>query len=128
MGNAGLSRRSVREQRILVLPGSGMHDDASLLGLIAIPEIDHENEAVAVDRTAGKGQIIALHAAPTGASTHFGDTGFPALSKMRSWMMGGGDNGRRSCSRRQPRALVHSLDGRGSLLRHVRNPKIKTAV
>lgn len=55
MGNTRLSRRSVREESILILTGPRMHDDAALLRLIAIPEIHHEDQAVAVDGTGSGG-------------------------------------------------------------------------
>jgi hypothetical protein len=32
------------EQGELILACSRMHDDASLLGLVAVPEVDHEDE------------------------------------------------------------------------------------
>lgn len=37
-----------------------MHDDAALLCLIAVPEINHQNQTMTVDGTVGAGQIAVL--------------------------------------------------------------------
>lgn len=62
VGHTGLSRRGVREESVLILTSSRMHDDAALLCLIAVPEIHHEDQTVAVDGTGGGCQIVTLHA------------------------------------------------------------------
>ena len=60
MRDARLSRRGVREEGILILTSSWMHDDAALLCLIAVPEINHQNQTMTVDGTVGAGQIAVL--------------------------------------------------------------------
>lgn len=37
-------------QSVLVLAHSGVHDDAPLLGLIAVPKVNHEYKAVVIDQ------------------------------------------------------------------------------